>query len=749
MLRIGKEKLGKAAIALSIAALAVILTQDLYFSIGPLNALRQSFIDERFSDRGALSIKDRSSVVIVEITRNTHEGIPAPYNTWPFARFIFAKLIKNLSDAGAKAIGIDIVMSAPDKNNPQYDSLMIDAIRNSGKVVVAGKIEEMTGNVTIQNLSEDFSVSVSGPSFQITRANEDFSNYYYQADSSIGIVQVIGDNDGVYRRYLPFMYSTSADRLVPTFGFALLNKYFGFEKDYLAKINNEEFVLGDIKIPKFDNVSMLINYYGPDGTFPKVDFIDVIDDAEFQTSDEIDLETEINTWDDPEYGLKFKNFFKDKIVLIGSTQPEDKDILPVAFAKGEKTGDNNMYGVELHANAIQNIINQDFLYKLPQKYEILILVFLTLLSFYLSSFFKSIKTKYGIFLEFANLLVIGLILLGIRYFSYSIFENSNFIFPIINPSLTVVLGYFGSTAYHFITERKQKAMIKGMFSQYVNATVVNDIVSHPDKLKLGGERKSLSVFFSDIAGFSTFSETKDPAELVSFLNEYLGEMTKIIFENKGTLDKYIGDAVMAFWGAPIPFENHASLTCTSALKMQARLAEMRKKWESEGQTVIDIRMGINSGDMIVGNMGGKERFDYTVMGDNVNLASRLEGANKEYGTRIMISEMTHDIVKDDFFTRELDVIVVKGKTKPIRVFELLGNDEFPPSEIQKKSFAIYCDAMKEYKNKNFSKAISLFGKALEINPSDGPSKVYIKRCELFLVTPPPADWDGVFIMKTK
>jgi adenylate cyclase len=748
-MKFGREKLIKAAIALAIAAFSLIITQDIYFSIGPLDSLRQSFIDQRFSDRGVVPIKDKSSVVIVEITRNTHEGIPAPYNTWPFARFIFAKLIKNLSDAGAKAIGIDIVMSAPDKNNPIYDSLMIDAIRNSGNVVVAGKIEEISGNVTVQNVSEDFSVSVSGPSFQITRAHEDFSNYYFQADSSIGIVQVIGDNDGVYRRYLPFMYSTSADRLVPTFGFALLNKYYGLNKDYLPKNSTNHFVLGDIKIPKYDNVSMLINYYGPDGTFPKVDFIDVIDDSEFHTSDEIELETDINTWDDPEYGLKFKDFFKDKIVLIGSTQPEDKDILPVAFAKGEKTGDNNMYGVELHANAIQNIINQDFLIKLPKLYEIFILVLLSLVSFYVSSFFKSVKTKYGIFLEFANLIVIALILVGIRYFSFSIFENNNFIFPIINPSLTVALGYFGSTAYHFITERKQKAMIKGMFSQYVNATVVNDIVSNPDKLKLGGERKTLSVFFSDIAGFSTFSETKDPAELVSFLNEYLDEMTKIIFENKGTLDKYIGDAVMAFWGAPIPFDNHASLTCSSALKMQARLSEMRKKWETEGQTVIDIRMGINSGDMIVGNMGGKERFDYTVMGDNVNLASRLEGANKEYSTRIMISEMTHDIVKDEFFTRELDVIVVKGKTKPIRVFELLGNDEFPPSETLKESFAFYCDAMKEYKSKNFSNAISLFENALKINPEDGPSKVYIKRCKLFLETPPPDDWDGVFIMKTK
>lgn len=748
-MKLRKEIITKAVIALAIAAFSILITQEVYFSIGPLNNLRQSFIDQRFLDRGVIQIKDRSSVVIVEITRNTHAGIPAPYNTWPFARFIFAKLIDNLSAAGAKAIGIDIVMSLPDKTNPRYDSLMIESIRRAGNVVVAGKIEEVEGSITLQKNNDDVNVSLSGPSFQLTRANEDFSNYYFQADSSIGIVQVIGDNDGVYRRYLPFMYSTSTDKLVPTFGFALLNKFYDLPKDNLAENYSAEFIIGERVIPKYDNLSMLINFYGPDGTFPKVDFIDVIDDAEFMTSDELELETEINTWDDPDYGLKYKNIFKDKIVLIGSTQPEDKDILPVAFAKGEKTGDNNMYGVELHANAIQNIIDEDFLTKLPQKYEVIIIIFLSLFSFYISSFFKSIKTKYSLLLEIANLVIIILLLFGIRYFSFTIFELNNFIFPIINPSLTIVLAYFGSTAYHFITERKQKAMIKGMFSQYVNATVVNDIVSNPDKLKLGGERKELTVFFSDIAGFSTFSETKDPAELVAFLNEYLGEMTKIIFQNKGTLDKYIGDAVMAFWGAPIQLDNHAALACNSALLMQVRLSEMRKKWEAEGQTLIDIRMGINSGDMIVGNMGGKERFDYTVMGDNVNLASRLEGANKEYNTRIMLSEMTYEIVKDDFFTRELDVIVVKGKTKPIKVFELLGSNDFPISDVEKEGYSIYCDAMNLYKQKDFSNALQKFEKVLSILPYDGPSKVYIKRCKLFIDNPPPADWDGVFIMKTK
>lgn len=745
--KLGKDGINKAAIAIIVAALTLLITNDYYFRVAPLDNLNNRIIDESFSTRGIKTVRDKSDIIIIEITRNTHTLIPAPYNSWPFARFIFAKLINNLSEAGVKAIGIDIVMSSSDEV-AEFDSLMINAIRQSGKVVVAGKIEETEGVITLKK-SDDVSVSLSSPTFQIKRAHEDFGNHYFQADSSIGIVQVIGDNDGVYRRYLPFMYSTSTDRLVPSFGFAILNKFYGYKKDYLASIEPESFLFGAKVIPKYDNVGMLINFYGPDGTFQRIDFIDVIDDINFKTAEEIELDTDTNTWDDPEYGLKFSNIFKDKIVIIGSTQPEDKDILPVAFAKGEKTGDNNMYGVEYHANAIQNIINNDFLYKMPKVYEVIFIFLLSILIFYISSYFKSRKTKYGFLLEFANLVVVFILIFVLRKLSFYSFETHNYIIPIINPTIAILFGYFGNTAYHFFVERKQKTMIRGMFSRYVSSSVVNDIISNPDKLKLGGERKILTVLFSDIAGFSTFSEKKDPAELVSFLNEYLEEMTNIILNTKGTLDKYIGDAIMAFWGAPIEFERHAFYACNSALSMQHKLNELRKRWESEGQTLIDIRIGINTGDMIVGNIGGKEHFDYTVMGDNVNLASRLEGANKEYDTRIMISEATHEIIKDEFYTRELDLIVVKGKTKPSRVFELLGSEDFPLEAQITEALIHYNRGLDKYKQREFGSAIVYFKKVLSFVPSDGPSKIYIQRCKSFLENPPPPDWEGVYIMKTK
>ena len=494
---------------------------------------------------------------------------------------------------------------------------------------------------------------------------------------------------------------------------------------------------------------MLLNYYGPDNTFLHFNFLEVLDDKEFKTKDEEDYEEDINTWDDPDIGLLQSGIFKDKIVLIGSTEPEDQDIKPISFSKGEKKGDNLMYGVEIHATAIQNIINRDFLIKESVWQEIILIFIATFLSFYFSSFLKGIKIKRGGLLELANIILLAGAVFGLRELSFYLFTHFSFVFSVISPALAFVLGYVGNTAYHFITERKQKAQIKGMFSQYVNSTVVDDLIADPDKMRLGGERKVLSIFFSDIAGFSTFSETKKPEELVSFLNEYLSEMTRIVFENKGTLDKYIGDAVMAFWGAPLPIEDHAYQTCKSALLMQKRLAELRAKWREEGQTEISVRIGINTGEVVVGNMGGSERFDYTVMGDSVNLASRLEGANKEYGTNAMVSETTYEIIKNDFIMRELDALVVKGKTKPVIVYELIAFKDEQLEQSTLDCLTVFNEGLALYKAFQFNEAATKFAEAKNIKSNDHPSFVYLKRCMHFIEFPPPKDWDGVFRMTTK
>ncbi|MBI4396471.1 MAG: adenylate/guanylate cyclase domain-containing protein, partial [Elusimicrobia bacterium] len=251
-----------------------------------------------------------------------------------------------------------------------------------------------------------------------------------------------------------------------------------------------------------------------------------------------------------------------------------------------------------------------------------------------------------------------------------------------------------------------------------------------------------------LVGFTTLSESMGSAQLVEVLNEYLTEMSDIILKHDGVVDKYIGDAIMAFWNAPIEQPRHASLACFTALDQMEQLAVLQKRFAERGLPFIDCRIGINTGVVHVGNMGSKTRFDYTVMGDTVNLASRLEGANKPYHTHIMISEFTCEEAKDDIEVRVLDLLRVKGKTIPIKVFELLARKgQLTPD--RQKAFALYQDGLNFYYDRKFEKALEKFKKVGEVLPEDGPSLLYMERCRDYAAAPPPKDWDGVYVMTTK
>jgi adenylate cyclase len=243
---------------------------------------------------------------------------------------------------------------------------------------------------------------------------------------------------------------------------------------------------------------------------------------------------------------------------------------------------------------------------------------------------------------------------------------------LLYPLFTIALVYIGLVVVYYRTEEKSRKWITSVFGKYVSPVVIDTLIKNPDKLNLGGEKRNITIFFSDIRGFTPISEKLQPEELVHLLNEYLTEMTSIIMDGQGLVDKYMGDAIMAFWGAPIEQPNHAELACESSLKMVDKLRELQKKWKKEGIPSFDIGIGLNSGEAIVGNMGSKSRFDYTAMGDNVNIASRLEGLNKKYDTNIIISENTYKLVKDKFKTKKIDTVKVKGKEKSIIIYELLS-----------------------------------------------------------------------------
>ncbi len=311
-----------------------------------------------------------------------------------------------------------------------------------------------------------------------------------------------------------------------------------------------------------------------------------------------------------------------------------------------------------------------------------------------------------------------------------------------------LLGFILINVYLFIQERQQKSFITNAFGQYLSPAVIEALVNDPTKLSLGGERRVMTAYFSDIAGFSTISESLTPEELVALLNEYLTEMCNIISAYDGTVDKFEGDAIIAFWGAPLDQPDHAVRCCHATVEMQTRLIEMRKKLLDEGRPLLHVRMGINSGPMVVGNMGSQSRMDYTMMGDAVNLAARLEGANKFYKNYSMISQATYDMAKDQIDVRELDVITVVGKDEPITVYDLIakkGQTPGPKADL----VAQYLKGLEKYKKFDFAGALADFEQALKLDPKDGPSLTYVVRCKTFLEKPPAADWDGVYRLTEK
>ncbi|HSG90756.1 MAG TPA: adenylate/guanylate cyclase domain-containing protein [Pseudomonadales bacterium] len=310
------------------------------------------------------------------------------------------------------------------------------------------------------------------------------------------------------------------------------------------------------------------------------------------------------------------------------------------------------------------------------------------------------------------------------------------------------LSFLAINARFYLAERGQKALIRDAFGQYLSPKVVNILVKDPTRLSLGGELREMTAFFSDVAGFSSISEQLTPEELVALLNDYLTAMCEIIADYEGTVDKFEGDAIMAFWGAPLSQPDHARLACFAAIDMQKSMDAYRERLREEGRPVLSVRMGLNTGQMLVGNMGSAQRMDYTVMGDAVNLASRLEGANKFYATYSMISEFTYAHVADDVEVRELDLIRVVGKSEAVRVYELLerrGQLDAHMQEVVQR----YNAGLALYKERRFEEAMEAFRRVLEVAPDDGPALTYIDRCDSYLQTPPPDDWDGVHQLTAK
>jgi len=711
-------------IVLVTAAIVTLLTRDTFLRPEFLARLELSTIDYRFGLRGPRPI-DSSHVVIVEISEESFGSLPERF---PWPRSYYAHLIRNLYRAGARVVGLDLILGGSDPRGHANDDSLRAAIRSTGIVVLAAKREQ-----------DDLSL------IRTSRTN-DFGNAFIEKNSSFGFVNIRNDPDGIYRSYAPMFgvaQPDGEDYLVPTFAFAVLNRYLGLPTGTVPVPTPSSFLYGDRRIPRNDPGAFLISYYGPTGTFPRLKFHDLIDDESFTTTEERSLGEQINTFSDPDNGYLRSGILRDKIVLVGVTVPEYKDLFPVSIAQGRQKGDNMMYGVEIHANVIENVLRGDFLHTLPWWLDALMILLCVAVTFVGVALPKSSSSTSDLLIEITSILAVLALLAVVGGVADMLFRHAGVLVSVTGLGLAVIMGYASSTTYHYVVERRQRAMIKTMFSTYLNPSLVDELVAHPERLVLGGRRQELTVLFSDIEGFTGLSQSMEPENLVALLNEYLDTMSEVIFDTDGTVDKYEGDAIMAFWGAPLPQSDHAMRACTAALQMLRTLDAMNARWTDEGKPPLNIRIGVNTGPMVVGNMGSQRKFAYTVIGDSVNVASRLEGANREYRTRIMVTERTYELVREGIAGRLLDRITVRGRTQPVSVYELLylKNEQVAPEVVA--MLTAYNEAMAHFQQQRWTEARKKFDLALEAVPEDHPSRIYLARAAMYEKSPPP-EWTGLF-----
>jgi adenylate cyclase len=478
----------------------------------------------------------------------------------------------------------------------------------------------------------------------------------------------------------------------------------------VAPYGVEGIQIGERFVPTDEKGQLLINYLGPPKTFPHFSISDILS------------------------GKLGKETFKDKIVLVGATAMGTHDLSSTPFSP-------RYPGVEIHATVIDNILRQDFITrpKWSMIYDLFAIIVLGALTGIALPRMSAIK---GLFFA-TGLFILHIIIARWLFVSPRVWLN------IVYPLLVLGIAYTALTVYHYVTEERERKKIKGAFKHYVSPLVIEEMLKEPERLKLGGEEKVLTVLFSDLAGFTGYSERHAPHEMIDILSDYFEKMTEQIFAHQGTIKEYVGDELMAIFGAPLEQADHAQRACAAALAMRERLQDLRLEWAKRGRPALRARTGINSGPMLVGNLGCRYRFAYGALGDQVNLGSRLEGLNKMYGTEILLGENTAALVGTSFLLREVDLVRVKGRKQPVRIFELLGKSmDLVPKE-KRESLSHFAAGLEAYRQQFWQEALGLFKASLALWPEDGPSRIMAERCEIYQEASPQGQWDGVFEMFTK
>jgi adenylate cyclase len=531
-----------------------------------------------------------------------------------------------------------------------------------------------------------------------------------EAAAGNGYFNMVPDADGTVR-WFPLTILYGSDFFAPE-GLVALHHYQGQPPlaITLSRLGVEEIRLGRQVIPVDHYGRVLLNYRGPTATIPTYSAAALLD------------------------GSLPGRVLKDKIVLVGATAVGIYDLRVTPFS--------GIYpGVEVQATVIDNLLKHDFISYSRYGWLRILLIILGL-GVLLGLLLRRLSAVWG----FIAALGILSVFTGLNYL---LFSRLNLHLELFYPLLGITLIYVGISMQQFLAEERERVRVRKAFESYVAPEVVHEMLKHPDQLRLGGERRQITLLFSDIRGFTSISEhlENDPQSLVRMLQDFLNPMSNIIINHGGTIDKYMGDAIMAMFGAPLVQPDHPRLACRAALDMTVALKNLNAHWQTLGRPVLRIGVGINSGPVTVGNMGSDRLFDYTAIGDNVNLASRLEGLNKHYGTNILISQSTAELIGESFILREVDRVRVKGKAQAAGIFEVFGEGE--PAPKLSRFLDAFHQGLAFFRERRWPESLAAFTAALEIYPEDEATLRYLKLVQKHLESPPGPEWEAVTVMDGK
>jgi adenylate cyclase len=669
----------KAAIGALIALLAWGLTLGLSLT-GLLTKYTLATLDLLY--RATPLPPASSQVVLATLSQADLDFCQKRGISWPWPRQLYTPIIDFCRRGGARAVIFDVLYTEASFYGGEDDQRLAQAMKASGRVVLPFFLtrENKGSGPQDQEVFDRASLTITGTppaGLTIYQGMTTPIQPLLEAAATLGNVECGPDPDGIYRR-LPLV-SVCQGHFLPLLSFGA---FCHFQATGEWRFQNGDLVRQGYRVPLDHEGRLLLRFRGPDHSFKHLSIANIIQSEER-------LQHGMAPFYKPED-------LAGKWVLVGFTAPGLMDLKPTPLAP--------VYpGVELHATLLDNLLKGDFLRTAPQP---LIWVWALVLA---GAVTLAVLFSARLWTTLAALALLLAVNVG---GSLLAFRASWWTDP-VGPGVALGLAFVLAAAYSYATEGRQKLAIRRMFSFYMSEKVIAHLMSHPELLNLGGERRHVTLFFSDLAGFTTISERLSAEKVVALLNDYLSRMTDIILDEEGTVDKFEGDAIMAFWGAPLPQE-----------------------------PPLAMRIGLHTGEAVVGNLGSEKRFDYTVIGDTVNLASRLEGLNKFYGTHILVSETTMAACGDGVLFREVDRVAVKGKETAVAVYQPLGlKDGLAPEETAlSKEFA---EALEMYRREKFSEAAALFQNILAQHPDDSPAQVFLERCQQFQASPPPPGWNGV------